>query len=164
MRRLSVVSFAAPSCLVLAGRPSSPPKGPFWSRAHWDPANTGQVFVGKKPATVAGLRKISIGAVHFSVTCYFAGRHISCRDLRVTVRSAQGGQLISPAVDGAGNIYDAQYLIDKQESHLLSLNLNASGSKRFDVIPGKAKALSPPKVVAAGSGPDFSDLCRWHPV
>lgn len=147
-------------------------KAPLWSQSHGDAANSGQVLIASKPASATAMQKLSIGNVAYSspvlspdgTTAYIAtfsptpspqGNEV----IAISIASPPsikhswplGGELSTPAVDTAGNIYVAQYFQATQQSNLVSLS--STGQKRFShSINGQARALSAPKILQTSVG------------
>lgn len=147
-------------------------KAPLWSQSHADAANSGQVLIASKPASASALQKLSIGNVAYSspvlspdgTTAYIAtfsptpspqGNAVVAISIAsppsIKATWALGGELSTPAVDTAGNVYVAQYFEASQQSNLVSLS--STGQVRFShPIKGQARALSPPKILQTGLG------------
>jgi len=163
------------SCLalVLAGCPKGGPvSGPLWSQSQADPANSGQVLIPTKPAQDSGVRSTQIfdrieqssavlapdGSIYvasFSTTpnpfpsslLQFAPDE----PLRLYRRTTLAGQLTTPAVDAAGNVYVTEHLGYHEGSHLLSFD--PQSQSRWDrLIVQEGVALAPPKILDVAGG------------
>jgi outer membrane protein assembly factor BamB len=157
--------------LLLTGcGPASQLVVPPWNQFHGDVANSGQVLTGTKPAKELGVVSGQVGRMEFSspvlapdgsvwIGTFGSGGGADASALvrlsvgsGVTVvdRKPLGGQLSTPAVDAAGNVYVAQFLPQQPGSHLLSFG--PGGEARWDIPLVNGRALAPPKVLAVPGG------------
>jgi outer membrane protein assembly factor BamB len=170
--RSSGLLLLSVACIVsLSGCPSPNKPFPSWNQLHGDPANSSQIaLLGTKPAKDGTAATTQVGPIIFSSpvlapdgSVYIATRsdtqEPSANELiRLSIgsavgirkRIALGGQLTTPAVDRASNVYVARYFKDN-ESHLLSFN--PQDEPKWNISLGKnTLALGSPKVLDVSGG------------
>lgn len=164
-----VVGILALCLAALAGCPQGQRFSSSWNQFHSDPSNSGQVLTATQSAKAPNVLQGSINPVAYSSPAIAPDGSVYVSTFSAdggTVGNALvklpstgvpalmnnvplGGELSSPAVDAAGNVYVTQYLGQTQASHLRGFQGN--GEVKFDIVFA-GETLAPPKVMNLSGG------------